>query len=114
VFSEVNDKIKQELDEIIPEDCAKDEKKLEHFYFTQLCDKQPIGKHLFGDFCMTAEKSIKDVYALTQAIRNYEASKIQYHDSTNSLGYDLKNLKIFYICDDFFYFIFRYHSLRIN
>ena len=77
MLPEVNNKIKQELDDITPEDCIEDEKKRDHFQFTQLCEKQPIGKHMFGDFCKNAEKKIKDVYALTQAIRNYEAGRIK-------------------------------------
>ena len=69
-------KLKQELADITPENYANDQKKLEQFHFTQLCEKQPIGKRMFGDFCKGCDKSFKDVYAFSQAIRNFEAGRL--------------------------------------
>ena len=73
VCDEVSNKLKQELDEITPKDYSKNEKDLRKFHYTQLCEKQPIGKRLFDDFCRNAQKKIRDVHDLAQAIRDYEA-----------------------------------------
>ena len=74
MLDDIAKRVKLELEEITPEDCKSDPKKREQFHFNQLCEKQPIGKHMFAEFCKTADKKIKDVFLLTQAIRNYEAS----------------------------------------